>query len=301
MDEIQLSAAEWHTGLQALYDERVVRQPLDHPFAVTSVHDLDLHAQQPALLDDIFCIHRGGAKRVSRTREGHRRVYDVEVDSLTVMPRYRDAYWETEGPDRYLHLTLSPKPFDRLLNDECGLTRADIDFRDEVGFVSPVLVALAGEMERVAAEGGEGRLYVDTLFTAFSLALLRHATDVPEPPKLVGDDGRSWSGGMAGWRLRQIVEFMAEHRREDIGLDDLTAVSGLSRAHFFRTFRQATGATPRQYLERMRVDDARRAIERGGNLVDVAAAAGFGSVIAMSRAFRRVLSISPARYRSWYR
>lgn len=300
MGKMQISAMDWHTGLRARYGAKVVWLPLDAPFTVTSIHDLDKKSHQPALLDDVFCLHRGGPKRVTRTLDGRRAVHDVPLNSLTIMPRHRDAHWETEGPDDYVHLTLAPRALDELIVGECGKTRGQIAFRDVVGFKNPLLLALGNELARVAGSGGEGRLYIDTLFTAFSLALLRHASDIQGAPKLSGNDGRPWSGGMAGWRLRRIVEFLNENKTGDVGMDDLTQVSGLSRAHFFRTFRQATGSTPRQYLERLRVEDVRRAIERGDGLPVAAAAAGFESQETMARAFQRVLSVSPHQYRRWY-
>jgi AraC-like DNA-binding protein len=58
------------------------------------------------------------------------------------------------------------------------------------------------------------------------------------------------------------------------------------------------GTTPSQYVLQVRVEAARRQLERrGGSLKQVAAAAGFGGVDVMRRAFVRLLGITPSRYR----
>ena len=71
-------------------------------------------------------------------------------------------------------------------------------------------------------------------------------TRTPVPPK----------GGMAGWRLARVTGYMAAHLGRRVSALDLVAVSGLSRAQFFRAFRQSTGLTPQRYLARRRQDQA---------------------------------------------
>ena len=98
-----------------------------------------------------------------------------------------------------------------------------------------------------------------------------------------------------------MTEFLQEHRDRDVGYDDLIALTGLSRAQFFRAFKQSLGVSPGRYLEQIRLDHARRLLDTGAALKGVAAASGFPTVAAMSRAFRRCLGVSPPSYRGWYR
>ena len=72
----------------------------------------------------------------------------------------------------------------------------------------------------------------------------------------------------------------------------------MSVRNFERVFTREVGTTPSQYVLQMRVEAARRQLERtDGGLKQVAAAAGFGSVDVMRRAFVRLLGITPRRYR----
>jgi transcriptional regulator GlxA family with amidase domain len=72
----------------------------------------------------------------------------------------------------------------------------------------------------------------------------------------------------------------------------------MSVRHFERVFTREVGTTPSQYLLHLRVETARRQLERTRDgLKQVAAAAGFGSVLLMRRAFIRLLGITPKRYR----
>jgi transcriptional regulator GlxA family with amidase domain len=72
----------------------------------------------------------------------------------------------------------------------------------------------------------------------------------------------------------------------------------MSVRNFERVFAREVGATPRQYVLQMRVEAARRQLERTDEgLKQVASNVGFGSVDVMRRAFLRLLGLTPRRCR----
>jgi transcriptional regulator GlxA family with amidase domain len=82
----------------------------------------------------------------------------------------------------------------------------------------------------------------------------------------------------------------------------LAARAAMSERHFARSFRAETGVTPAAWVEALRVERARMALESGRAPVEVVASqTGFGTVETMRRAFRRRLGVSPADYRSRFR
>ncbi len=89
------------------------------------------------------------------------------------------------------------------------------------------------------------------------------------------------------------------HMGDTLTLDDLARVSGLSKFHFLRRYRAATGRTPMQDVRAMRGQFARElVISTRLPLKEIAARAGLGDEYAMSRTFRRLFSIPPGQYRS---
>lgn len=98
--------------------------------------------------------------------------------------------------------------------------------------------------------------------------------------------------------IRELQIWIAEHLRTRLSVEDLADRMSMSVRNFERVFTREVGTTPSQYVLQMRVEAARRQLERtGGGLKQVAAAAGFGSVVMMRRAFVRLLGITPGRYR----
>jgi transcriptional regulator GlxA family with amidase domain len=90
-------------------------------------------------------------------------------------------------------------------------------------------------------------------------------------------------------------------------LEDVTGVhtveamaerANMSARHFARAFRAETGVTPARYVERVRLEAARRRLEEGSEPVAVVAGAcGFGTAETMRRVFLRRLGVGPAEYR----
>jgi transcriptional regulator GlxA family with amidase domain len=98
--------------------------------------------------------------------------------------------------------------------------------------------------------------------------------------------------------IRELQIWIAEHLEARLSVDDLADRVAMSVRNFERVFTREVGTTPSQYVLQMRVEAARRLLERtDGGLKRVASTAGFGSVDVMRRAFVRLLGITPRRYR----
>lgn len=100
-------------------------------------------------------------------------------------------------------------------------------------------------------------------------------------------------------QLDRLLEFIEAHLEEDLSVEDLANVLGLSRFHFSRTFKTTTSRSPYQFLLERRV---RRSVNllRSSSLsvADIAAKCGFRSVSQFEEAFRRGIGTRPIRYRA---
>ncbi|BFP50878.1 GlxA family transcriptional regulator [Streptomyces sp. CMC78] len=102
--------------------------------------------------------------------------------------------------------------------------------------------------------------------------------------------------------LREVQHWIVQHPDADLGVDALAARARLSPRHFARAFRAETGTTPGRYVERVRLEHARRLLEDTADGVErVARASGYGTPEAMRRAFVKTLATAPAEYRRRFR
>ncbi|MER6537791.1 GlxA family transcriptional regulator [Streptomyces sp900105755] len=91
---------------------------------------------------------------------------------------------------------------------------------------------------------------------------------------------------------------ITEHPDDDLSVEALAARAALSPRHFARAFQAETGTTPGRYVDRVRLEHARRLLEDTGDGVEeVSRASGYGTPEAMRRAFLRTLGATPAEYR----
>ncbi|MFE0099757.1 GlxA family transcriptional regulator [Streptomyces sp. NPDC059009] len=98
--------------------------------------------------------------------------------------------------------------------------------------------------------------------------------------------------------LREVQQWITEHPGDDLSVETLAARARLSPRHFARAFQAETGMTPGKYVERVRVEHARRLLEDSHDGVEeISRACGYGTPEAMRRAFLKTLGAAPAEYR----
>jgi len=98
--------------------------------------------------------------------------------------------------------------------------------------------------------------------------------------------------------IRELQIWIVEHLQTKLLVDHLADRMSMSVRNFERVFTREVGTSPSQYVLQMRVDAARRELERTQkSLKQVASAVGFGNADVMRRAFVRLLGLTPRRYR----
>lgn len=102
--------------------------------------------------------------------------------------------------------------------------------------------------------------------------------------------------------LRDAQRHAVEHPEADCTIGALAGIAAMSERNFTRCFTAEVGVTPARYVERVRVEHARRLLEETGDGVEaVAAASGFGTAETMRRSFLRIVRTSPTEYRHRFR
>ncbi|WP_030840940.1 GlxA family transcriptional regulator [Streptomyces sp. NRRL S-475] len=102
--------------------------------------------------------------------------------------------------------------------------------------------------------------------------------------------------------LRDVQRWITDHPDADLGVETLADRARLSPRHFARAFRAETGMTPGRYVDRVRLEHARRLLEDTADGVEeIARTSGYGTPEAMRRAFVRTLGTPPAEYRRRFR
>ena len=140
-----------------------------------------------------------------------------------------------------------------------------------------------------------GRIYSETLAIQFAIHLLRNYCIFPAKLK-------QYSGGLSSRKLQIVIDYIDANLEESISLNDLSQVAQINSSHYFcKLFKQSTGFSPYQYVMLQRVNKAKQLLKNNNlTLVEIAFRCGFSSQSSFSRAFRKLIGISPQKYKQQF-
>ena len=97
--------------------------------------------------------------------------------------------------------------------------------------------------------------------------------------------------------VRAVCDYLDAHASEQVSLDTLGELAGLSKYHLLRAFTKETGITPYRYLETIRIDRTKALLREGVSPAEAALSAGFSDQSHFTNAFKRFIGLTPGQYR----
>lgn len=148
-------------------------------------------------------------------------------------------------------------------------------------------------LDESASETPAGRLYADSLIQTLILHLLKNYSTFGTAVSI-----ENHNGGLSGFRLRRVKEFIDAHLEEDLSLAEIASVAELSQFHFARAFRRSVGLTPQQYLMQQRIERAKQLLTKADlPLVEVSLRTGFKNQSHFTTLFRKFTKLTPKTWR----
>ena len=101
------------------------------------------------------------------------------------------------------------------------------------------------------------------------------------------------------WRAARLArDYLEDNVARSVRSEELEAVTGLDRYALSRHFRAAFSTSPHRFLVMRRLQQARRMIESGEPLAQIAIAAGFSDQSHFNRQFKKAFGVTPGRWSS---
>jgi AraC family transcriptional regulator len=201
--------------------------------------------------------------------------------------------WQADKskPFHAMHLYLSISLLERAAQMVLGKTGARMTLRDVSGgrdeTISRFLTLIHHEL---ASKAAASPLYVEGLLQSLAIHLVRNYAS--------GGSHVRMRNTLPGHKLRHAVAFMASHLERPFDLGTLAKETAMSKFHFSRLFKKATGLTPSQYFIRQRIQRAQQLLrETDLSVIEIGLSVGYSNPSHFSQVFRRAVGVSPGDYR----
>lgn len=101
--------------------------------------------------------------------------------------------------------------------------------------------------------------------------------------------------------VQQAQQFIESNIEEKISVEEMSSQFAVGRRNFDRRFIKATGNTPVEYMQRVKIESAKKAFEGSRKTInEVMYEVGYSDVKAFREVFRKITGMSPMEYRSRY-
>lgn len=101
--------------------------------------------------------------------------------------------------------------------------------------------------------------------------------------------------------IKKAQAYIETNLNEKISIEDLSSRFAIGRRHFDRRFIKATGNTPNEYSQRVKIESAKKSLESTRkNVNEVMYDVGYSDIKAFRELFRKITGMSPLEYRSKY-
>lgn len=255
-----------------------------------------VHVRAGRMLEHVNDFHEisvilNGALRTSKSNSAGRQIItDNRGPNVCVTPAGQPISAEWKGKVDHLGMFLNPGFVSRTAADN-GFS-PNVEFAEVYTKQDPLIQNLGLALLETSQNADQlGSLFADSLIQTLTLHLLSNYTQAGTAPAVS-------SGGLSGYRLNRVIEYVNANLENDIALADLAAVADLSPFHFSRAFRKSTAKTPQQYVMQQRLERAKLLLARPDlPIVEVSLRSGFKNQSHFTSWFRKYTNFTPKIWR----
>lgn len=247
----------------------------------------------PAMRDYMIVAYRRGTTVMRRRIDSDWIRETLGPGDVSLLTRAAESHWIWPENIEVVHVYLTQDQLAATCREMYERDVEDVELHDIIRANDPAIHRAAMQIAQEAAQGAAGsKLMVDALTSQLAVHILRRHAHVRF--RECGGDG-----SLSFRQDRAVREYVQHHLRETITLNDLATEVGMSRFHFARRFRAATGTTAHEFVLQQRVRRALTLLERTSTpLPEIAGECGFADQPHMTREFKKRVGLTPGAYRT---
>jgi AraC family transcriptional regulator len=213
--------------------------------------------------------------------------------TIFLLPRGTVDEVNWAGPTQRMAVAIHPRLLTQALDETAH--ENDIELTENWNLIDGHISALLQEMAADLEEGSPaGTIYGESLANALAVYLLKRYAVRPLTPVVC-------KGGLPGYRLKRVLDYIANNLEENISLSQLAAAAGMSPHYFSELFKQSTGRSPHNYVLLQRMERAKERLrDPKYSIIEAGLDAGFQNSSHFARIFRKLEGTTPSKFRADY-
>jgi AraC family transcriptional regulator len=240
----------------------------------------------------LHVVLRGAVKYEVLTR-GQNFRFTSRPGTIFLLPRGTLDEVNWAGPTQRMAVAIHPSLLTNALDETAHKT--EVELTEHWNLIDRHISALLLEMTADLDDGSPaGTIYGESLANALAVYLVKRYAVGRVTPVV-------FKGGLPGYRLKRVLDYIADSLEENISLSQLAAIAGMSPHYFSQLFKQSTGRAPHQYVLLRRIERAKEQLRNPKrSIIDTGLDAGFENPSHFARVFRKFEGTTPSKFRADY-
>lgn len=220
---------------------------------------------------------------------GEVRQTEIRAGVLTLIPPNTSQHYDFRGKLTNTVLQIDTGLFARVAEMDQGISERDV-YDARLGWIRPSVAVLVEEQYRALVTQQAGsRILAESIALRLAYELF---SAFGEQPKA------SAAKPLSDTEMTQLLDFIEDEMEQNFDLTDLAAQLDRDPFGFSRSFRDATGTSPHQYVIHRRVMRVKELLHSTDDpLSDISYATGFSNQSHMTSTFTKHVGVSPGKWR----
>jgi AraC family transcriptional regulator len=238
----------------------------------------------------LHVVLRGSVKYEVATK-GRNQRFTSRPGTIFLLPRGTVDEVNWKGPTQRVVLAMHPLLLTSTLEETAH--QSDVELTEHWDLVDRHISALVLEMTADLGDGSPaGSIYGESLANALAVYMLRRYAVRRITPAV-------YKGGLPPYRLKRVLDYIADNLGTNITLSQLAAIAGVSPHYFSELFKQSTGRAPHNYVLLRRIERAKQQLcNPKCSVIEAGLDAGFQNASHFARIFRKLEGTTPSKFRS---
>ena len=244
-----------------------VIMPLVNGYHVELPSDVHYHLKE----DDILILRPGILHKIY-AQEGERIIFQFNTNILASLDDFDDFF-----PPSVAAILITPENNPEI-HEECAHLMMEI--KDEYLSSAPLKdAAVYGKLLQLLVLIDRNTIETSDIFSDVKQSKQKEYID----------------------KFVSITDYIKQHCNEELSLEDIAEMSGFSKYHFSRLFKEFTGTSYYKYLNQKRIEFAEQLLlDPEINITEAAVRSGFNSISAFIRMFKQIKGCTPTEFRNMH-